>query len=120
MSNVFIVLNVRDDTESKYPSIVFLSILFVNSNLGPNINISTIGFPYLTVSNIVENSIAFIGLQRDNSDFYVWVKSGNFGHQVNSDISLQTVEIQMRRLLMSRLIRIFTVCLVYLFFYSNN
>ena len=41
-----------------------------------------------------------------------WVRSGNFGHQVNSDIHLQTVEIQMRRLLMSRLIRIFTVCLV--------
>ena len=35
------------------------------------------------------------------------VKSGNFGHQVNSDIHLQTVEVQMRRL-----IRIFTVCLV--------
>ena len=26
MSKVFIVLNVRDDTEPKYPSIVFLSI----------------------------------------------------------------------------------------------
>ena len=26
MSKVFIVLNVRDDAESKYPSIVFLSI----------------------------------------------------------------------------------------------
>ena len=50
----------------------------------------------------------------------IWVKSGNFGHQVNSDIHLQTVEIQMRRLLMSRLIRIFTVCLVNLFFYSNH
>ena len=25
------------------------------------------------------------------------VKSGNFGHQVNSDIHLQTVEIQMRQ-----------------------
>ena len=37
------------------------------------------------------------------------------GHQVNSDIHLQTVEIQMRRLLMSRLIRIFAVCLVYFF-----
>ena len=47
------------------------------------------------------------------------VKSGKFGHQVNSDTHLQTVEIQMRRLLMSRLIRIFTVCLVN-FFYSNN
>ena len=45
------------------------------------------------------------------------VKSGNFGHQVNSDTHLQTVEIQMRRL---RLIRIFTVCLVNLFCYSNN
>ena len=48
------------------------------------------------------------------------VKAGNFGHQVNLDIHLQTVEIQMRWLLMSRLIRIFTVCLVNLLFYSNN
>ena len=40
------------------------------------------------------------------------VKLGKFGHQVNSDTHLQTVEIQMRRLLVSRLIRIFTVCLV--------
>ena len=38
------------------------------------------------------------------------VKSGNFGHKVNLDTHLQTVEIQMRRLLMSCLIRIFTVC----------
>ena len=44
------------------------------------------------------------------------VKSGYFGHQVNSDIHLQTVEIQTRQLLMSRLIRIFTVCLVNYFF----
>ena len=44
------------------------------------------------------------------------VKSGNFGHRVNSDKHLQTVKIQMRRLLMSRLIRIFIVCLVNLFF----
>ena len=44
------------------------------------------------------------------------VNSGNFVHQVNSDMHLQTVEIQMRRLLMSRLIRVFTVCLVNLFF----
>ena len=44
------------------------------------------------------------------------VKLGKFGHQVNSDTHMQTVEIQMRRLLMSRLIRIFTVCLVTLFF----
>ena len=51
---------------------------------------------------------------------FIRVKSGNFGHQVSSDIPLQTVDIQMRRLLMSRLIRIFTVCLVYLLFYSNN
>ena len=43
------------------------------------------------------------------------VKSGSSGHQVDSDIHLKTVEIQMRRLLMSRLIRI-TVCLVNLFF----
>ena len=38
------------------------------------------------------------------------IKSGNLGHQVNSDMHLQTVEIQMRRL-----IKIFTVCLVSLF-----
>ena len=48
------------------------------------------------------------------------IKSDNFGHQVNSDIYLQTVEIQMRRLLMSRLIRIFTACLVNFFFHSND
>ena len=34
------------------------------------------------------------------------VKLGNVGHLVNSDIHYQTVEIQMRRLLMSRLIRV--------------
>ena len=43
------------------------------------------------------------------------VKSGNFGHQVNSDIQWQTVEILMRRFFMSRLIRISTVCLVNIF-----
>ena len=46
------------------------------------------------------------------------IMSGNFGHQVNSDIHLQIVEIQMRRLLMSHLIRTFTVCLVNSFFIS--
>ena len=46
----------------------------------------------------------------------VRVKSGKFGHQVNSDTHLQTVEILMRRLLVSRLIRIFTVCLLNLLF----
>ena len=40
------------------------------------------------------------------------VNLGQFGHQVNSDTYLQTVEFQMRRLLMSRFIRIFTVFLV--------
>ena len=40
------------------------------------------------------------------------VKSGNFGQRVNSDIRLQTVKIQMRRLIKSHLIRIFAVCLV--------
>ena len=45
------------------------------------------------------------------------VKSGDLGHQVSLDVRLQTVAIQMRWLYMSRLIRIFTVCLVndYLF-----
>ena len=50
------------------------------------------------------------------SDKIIRVKSGKFGHQVNSNTHLQTAEIQMRRLLMSRLIRIFTVRLVNLFF----
>ena len=46
------------------------------------------------------------------------MKSGKFGHEVNSDTRLQTVKIQMRRLLMSRLIRSFTVCLVNLFLFK--
>ena len=37
------------------------------------------------------------------SDHYLL--SGNFGHQVNSDIYLQTVEIQMRRFLSIRKLR---------------
>ena len=37
----------------------------------------------------------------------VRVKSGKFGYQVNSDTRLQTVELQMRRLL------IFTVCFLF-------
>ena len=41
------------------------------------------------------------------------VVSGKFGHQVNSDTRLQTVGIQV-----SRLIRIFTVCL-FNFFYQS-
>ena len=41
--------------------------------------------------------------------YFGWVKMGKFGQQVNSDIRLQTVEIQMRQLLMNRLIRIFNV-----------
>ena len=49
-----------------------------------------------------------------NSRKKVRVKSCKFGHQVNSDTYLKTVEIQMR--LLSRLIRTFTVCLVNLFF----
>ena len=44
------------------------------------------------------------------------VKSDKFRPQVNLDIHLQTVDIQMRQLLMSRFIRIFIVCLVRLFF----
>ena len=51
------------------------------------------------------------GLQRVNKKNST-VKSRNFGHRVNSGMHLQTVEIQTRRLFMSRLIRIFTVCLV--------
>ena len=59
-------------------------------------------------------------LYNTGQDGHARVKSGNFRHQVNSDIHLQTVEIQMRGLLMSRLIRIYTVCLGTLFVYSKN
>ena len=45
---------------------------------------------------------------------YVRVKAGNFGHQINSDIHFQTMEIQIRRL-----IRIFTVCYV-TYIFSNT
>ena len=48
------------------------------------------------------------------------VKSRNFGHRVNSDTHFQTVEIQIRRRLMSRLIRMISVCLVGYYFYSND
>ena len=41
------------------------------------------------------------------------VNSGNFGHQVNSDIYFQTVEILMRRLF-----KIFNVCFVTLFLFQ--
>ena len=61
----------------------------------------------------IDKKICCTGVQ---TTFFRRVKSGNFAHQVNSDIHLKTVEIQMRWLLMSRLIWIFTVCLVNLFF----
>ena len=38
------------------------------------------------------------------------VKSESFGHQLNLDIHFHTVEIQMIRLHLSCLIRMFTVC----------
>ena len=62
------------------------------------------------------SSFLAVGIHGSGFKYFYRVKSGNLGHRVNSDIHLQTVEIQMRRLLMSRLIRIFTVCLVNLVF----
>ena len=62
------------------------------------------------------SAFALLFIKRD----FVRVKSSKFGHQVNSDTRLQTVEIQMRRLLMSRLIRIFTVCVSYFLFQLLN
>ena len=47
---------------------------------------------------------------------FIRVESGHFENQLNSDIHLQTVESQMRRLLISRLIRNCTVCIINLFF----
>ena len=53
------------------------------------------------------------------NSFECRVKSGNFGHQVNSDIHLQTVEMLMRRLIEPS--HQHFPCLVCLFiFYSNN
>ena len=64
--------------------------------------------------------------RQDTPQIKYWVKSGNFGHQVNSDsdvcllhtlitriknkLTKQTVKILMRRLIRSRLIWISTVC----------
>ena len=62
------------------------------------------------------NFLAFDSVKIVNIN--IRVKSGIFGHQVNSDTYLQTVKIQMRWHLKSHLIRIFTVCLVNLFFIS--
>ena len=59
-------------------------------------------------------------IQEINKSIMNRVKSGYFEHKVNSDVHLQTVEIQIRRLLMSRLIRIFTVCFYNLLFHSNK
>ena len=79
---------------------------------------------YISIENQIKHTAVFYNLLTNSTvdilkEVSYRVKSGNFGHQVNSDIPLQTVEIRMRRLIMSRLIRIFTVCLV-LFFYSND
>ena len=60
------------------------------------------------------NTIAIVRFSRNR------VKLGHWGHQVKSDIRLQTVEIQMRRLIMSCLIGIFNVGSLNLFFYSNK
>ena len=68
-----------------------------------------------TINEVLNSYVCSSLLPRYLID-YNRVMSVKFGHQVNSDIHLQTVEIHMRRLLMSRLIRIFTVYLVNLFF----
>ena len=52
-------------------------------------------------------SASYISINRKKIEKKPRAKSGKFGHEVNSDTRLQTLEIQMRRLLMSRLIRIF-------------
>ena len=49
------------------------------------------------------------------NSFKCGVKSGNLRHEVKSDIHLQTVEMLMRRLIKSGLIKIFTVCIVSFF-----
>ena len=53
-----------------------------------------------------------IGFREINS-----VKSGNFGHEVNSEIHMQTMEL---KTLLCFILQIFTVCFVDKFLYSNN
>ena len=66
------------------------------------------------MNSLSNYTLTYVSINHDKLRFRV--KYGKFGHQVNSDTHLQTVEIQMRRLPMSRLIRIATVCLVNIFF----
>ena len=49
----------------------------------------------------------------------IWVKSGNFGLHVNSDIHLQTGNPD-ETAPYGRLIKIFIVCIANYFLYSNN
>ena len=55
---------------------------------------------FSTSTFVVKHKGHTVALQNDCDTKITRVRSGNFGHQVNSDIHLQTVEIQM----MSRLI----------------
>ena len=72
--------------------------------------------PHIHKSLSLKDSVfAYLEIITFDSSIYR-VKLGKFGHQVNSDTHLQPVEIHMRRLLMSSLIRIFNVCFVNLFF----
>ena len=82
-------------------------------NLEPIIVVLFMGIVYTVLVVTMESKVM------TTSGRY-WVKSGNSGHHLNSNKHLKTVKIQMRRLLVSRLIRIFTVCLVYLLFHSSN
>ena len=85
----------------------------------PSITFATVPESYFLINGMERNGLAEIILGKIELKWNKG-KSGNFRHQVNSDIHLQTVEIKMRRLLMSCLIRIFTVCLVNLFLHSIN
>ena len=62
--------------------------------------------PVLCCQHVAATILRMCNIQRRSESqhpsvygFRSRVKSGNFGHQVNLDIHLQTVEIQMRRLL---------------------
>ena len=94
-------------------------------------------FPIICSGTQQECQTVWIQIRADVLSVLIWVqtvckgsssnntrlKSGNFGHQVNSDIHLQTVEIQIRRLING------TApydphqdfhCLLVVVFYSNN
>ena len=69
MSKVFIVLNVRDDTESKYPLIVFLSIYPIKLQVN-EASFSDTEAPFLDLNLSITNGIVSSKIYDKRDDFY--------------------------------------------------